>query len=282
MTSPGRLIEWIGERGGIAHTRDARAAGFTDHMSRRAVALGAVRRARRSWLIGEGAHPDAIAAVEAGGRLTCLSEARRRGLWVPHVGERLHVWVPPTFSPPRREEVRYHSGRAPHPVSATAWHDAPVNVLAHVAVCVPREEALAIWESALRRRLVDGAHLSRVAWTSPRTRTLAELASLLSDSGLESILFDRLRPFGLPVQRQVWIEGHPVDGLVGEMLVLQADGFEHHRNAADRRRDIAHDARLTLLGYTVLRFDYVQILFGWADVERTILLAVAQGRHLRK
>ena len=48
-------------------------------------------------------------------------------------------------------------------------------------------------------------------------------------------------------------------GLGTRIYYVQIDGFEHHRTAKDRRRDIAHDARLTLLGYTVLRFDYVQI-----------------------
>ena len=62
-------------------------------------------------------------------------------------------------------------------------------------------------------------------------------------------------------------------------LIVQVDGFRYHREARERRRDIAHDARLVLLGYTVLRFDYAQVLFGWAEVEHAILLAVAQGLH---
>ena len=34
------------------------------------------------------------------------------------------------------------------------------------------------------------------------------------------------------------------------------------------------------MGYTVLRFDYVQIMFEWPFVEGTILAAMAQGLHL--
>lgn len=110
-------------------------------------------------------------------------------------------------------------------------------------------------------------------------RFAASHASLLSDSGLETYLVDRLRPFGVDLRQQVWIEGHRVDLLIGQRLVVQIDGYEHHRRAKDRRRDIAHDARLRLLGYTVLRFDYQQVVFEWPDVERTILMAVAQGLH---
>ncbi|MFJ6654036.1 DUF559 domain-containing protein [Microbacterium sp. NPDC091313] len=65
------------------------------------------------------------------------------------------------------------------------------------------------------------------------------------------------------------------------MLAIQIDGFAHHR-AADRRRDIAADARLALLGYTVLRFDYRQILFEPDAVRATVVAAMAQGLHLRR
>lgn len=281
MAAPDRLIELVARAGGVAHTREAEAAGFRSDVVRRAVATGALRCVRRSWLIGSSADPDAVAAVGAGGRLACRSEARRLGLWIPPGDERLHISVAPTYSPARVAGIRYHSSAAPQPVARTAWHEPPINVLAHIAVCAPREDALAVWESAIRKRLVPAA-LARITWSSPRARFLAETASLLSDSGLETILFSRLQPFHLPVRQQVRIEGHNVDGLIGEALVVQTDGFAHHRRPEDRRRDIAHDARLALRGYTVLRFDYAQILFGWPEVERTILLAVAQGLHHRR
>jgi very-short-patch-repair endonuclease len=44
--------------------------------------------------------------------------------------------------------------------------------------------------------------------------------------------------------------------------------------------NIRADARLVLLGYTVLRFDYQQIMFDWPHVESSIMGAVAQGLHL--
>ena len=62
--------------------------------------------------------------------------------------------------------------------------------------------------------------------------------------------------------------------------MLQTDGFSFHSTAEQRRMDIAHDRRLALLGYTVLRYDYRQILFDWPRVEAEILHAMAQGLHL--
>ena len=61
--------------------------------------------------------------------------------------------------------------------------------------------------------------------------------------------------------------------------MVQLDGFAHHRGA-DRRRDLRADARLVLRGYTVLRFDFVQVLFHPDEVVATIALAMAQGLHL--
>jgi very-short-patch-repair endonuclease len=34
------------------------------------------------------------------------------------------------------------------------------------------------------------------------------------------------------------------------------------------------------LGYTVLRFDYYQVMYDWDLVESTIVAAMAQGLHL--
>ena len=82
------------------------------------------------------------------------------------------------------------------------------------------------------------------------------------------------------MRQQVVVDEYPVDLLVGDTLIVQVDGT-HHLEQRQRRRDIRADGRLVLRGYTVLRFDYQQILFDWPYVERTILAAVAQGLHRR-
>lgn len=75
------------------------------------------------------------------------------------------------------------------------------------------------------------------------------------------------------------LDGRRVDFLIGERLVVQLDGFAHHSTAHERRRDIEADARLALFGFTVLRFDWKQVIHEWSSVERTVLTAVAQGLH---
>ncbi|MFC6356989.1 DUF559 domain-containing protein [Luethyella okanaganae] len=81
------------------------------------------------------------------------------------------------------------------------------------------------------------------------------------------------------MRQQVVIDGHRVDGLIGDRLVLQIDGFDYHSEPAQRRRDLRDDRRLVLRGYTVFRYDYKQILFEWKTVEAEVLGAIAQGLH---
>ncbi|GAA3899517.1 DUF559 domain-containing protein [Microbacterium invictum] len=269
---------WLAARGGVAHTQPLRAAGFTTHGIRSALAAGAVRWVRRSWLATPDADPELRRAAQAGGRVTCLTGAQRLNLWTPS-HEHLHLALPPTASGIDSAGLRLHWSRGPMPVGASEVADPVINVLFHAARCVAVIDALSVWESAIRQGRVSAQVLERVAWRSTRARMLAKVASDLSDSGLETRFAHLMRSIGVSVRQQVWIDGHPVDALVGETLVVQLDGFAHHQ-AADRRRDLRADARLVLLGYTVLRFDYYQVLFCADEVLTTVATAMAQGLHL--
>lgn len=194
----------------------------------------------------------------------------------------VHVAVASTASRIPTDGLHVHWGSGPSPVGRNANEDPILNVLFHVAHCLPKSDALAVWESAIRRGEADPDVLARVAWRSTQASELADSASSLSDSGLETRFVDGMRTAGVVVRQQVWIDGHPVDGLVGTSLVVQIDGFAHHGTAADRRRDIAADARLTVRGYVVLRFDYRQILFDWDRVVDTVVTAMSQGAHRRR
>jgi very-short-patch-repair endonuclease len=269
------LIEWMARRGDIAHSAEVRAAGFSRQIMADAVAQGLLRRVRRSWLVGPAADELLVRAVAAGGRLSCVSAAARRGLWVP-THSALHIAVKPTASRVPREGIVAHWSIGPAPVGRYAVEDHLLNALLLSAECLHRDLALTVWESAVRRGLVQTDVLARVDWRSLRARAVAEACSALSDSGLESIFFARVLTLGVSIRQQVWIDGHPVDFLIGERLVVQLDGFEHHSSPAARRRDTDADARLVLLGYTVLRFDYQQVMFEWERVEAVLVTAMAQ------
>lgn len=271
-------MEWMADRHGIAHTSDARAAGFSGYDIAALVETSDLRRVRRSWLVTAECDARRVAAASVGGRVTCLSAAALLGMWVPAHAE-THVAVPGTSSRLDPGGIRLHWSTGPAPVGRNDNSDALLNVLFHVASCVTQQDALAVWESAVRTKAADIGVLKRVAWRSAAARALADLASSLSHSGLETRFVLGMRRAGVTVRQQVWLDGHPVDGLIGRSLVIQLDGFAHHSSPADRRRDLEADARLVARGYVVLRFDYQHVMFGWDHVLDTVLTAIAQRAH---
>lgn len=283
------LTSWLRGRHGVAHTSDARAAGFSRYEIAAAVAEDGLVRIRRSWLVTPECDARRMTAASHSGRVTCVSAAAQRGLWMPPrengadaPAEPTHVAVAGTSSRHQVDGVILHWATGPAPVGRNMTEEPILNVLFHVAHCLPRADALAVWESAIKKKLTDPAVLRGVAWRRAEAAALAELVSSLSDSGLETRFVDGMRAAGVTVEQQVWIDGHPVDGLIGDSLAVQIDGFAHHSSAADRRRDLAADTRLINRGYVVLQFDYQQILFDWDQVLDTLLTAIAQGAHRRR
>jgi very-short-patch-repair endonuclease len=57
------------------------------------------------------------------------------------------------------------------------------------------------------------------------------------------------------------VAGLEVDFLfAAEGLVVETDGYRHHRTREAFERDRARDARLTVAGYRVVRFTYRQLV----------------------
>lgn len=254
------------------------ARGWSRHAIGSAIAAGRLVRVRKGWVAVPDADPALVAAARSGVVLTCVTQASRLGLWVLHDGMP-HVAAPPHSGAVRVTRAHVHWAKPAVPRHPDALEDPIENVLVVAATCQPHERALAIWESALNRSLVDVEALRRLS-LPPAARTLLEQAGPWSDSGLESFVPPRLKWMRLPVRPQIWIAGHPVDFLIGERLVLQIDGGTHV--GAQRERDIEHDARLALMGYHVIRVGYSQVVHRWHEVQDTIMRAVAQGLHLAR
>lgn len=274
------LVGWLAERAGIAHRDDLARAGFTPRVIADEVAAGRARRVRRVWIALPHGDAELTRAAGLGGRVACLSVARRRGWWIPeNVDTRPHLH----FRPHGRAEAFdgvSHWTKPVSPVPPTSLLESVEDALAHIASCVDPETALVVWESAIRTERLSLDALRRVRWTSRAAAACADEADGLSDSGLETIAIVRLSRWGVPIRQQVFLAGHPVDLLIGERLVVQLDGFAHHSSSKDRTRDLRHDAELRLRGFTVLRFSYAQVVHDWPAVERTIGRAIAAGDHL--
>lgn len=277
------LHDWLSARHGIAHRDEVLRAGFTVAVLRAVVRAGHARMIRRAWVALAGARADLVTAAEAGGRVSCVSLARARGWWMPDdVDPNLHLHLIPGSGSARMPDdwpgvLHWTKPIVPSGRELTATVE---DALAQIAICLPFDTALVLWESAARKESLAAEALRGVRWTSRAARELAQAVTGLSDSGLETLVIMPLRRWGLHVRQQIVLAGRPVDVLVGDRLVLQIDGYEHHSSSAQRAKDIAHDAELRLRGYTVFRFSYGQVVHEWPAVERRIRRALAAGLHL--
>lgn len=255
-------------------------AGFPISAIRSAIRRGAVRRIRSRWISLPDAPSDLQTAAEAAGTLTCISLARRRGWWVPpDAGNDLHVRLAPHATSPA-VPVHAHWGEPLAPARPRSLEASVADALADAARCFPLDHAVAIWESAVRAEHISLESLRAIRWHSTVARRCSERVRSDTGSSLETIFHVRLSAWGVRLRFQVTLAGHDVDFLIGTHLIVQVDGWNFHSTSADRTRDIAHDAELRLRGYTVLRFSYRQVMYGWEQVERVIADAISRGLHL--
>lgn len=137
-------------------------------------------------------------------------------------------------------------------------------------------------ESALHLGMLTSAGRAWLRRTcGAGARAAIDLAGQDSESGLESLLRWRLRDAGITMRAQVEITGvGRVDFLLGDRLILEADGAEHHAAAGARHRDLLRDANAAAWGYVTLRFDYAMIVHDWPTVRAAVDGILAAGIHL--
>lgn len=264
--------------------RQLRAGGLSRSEIRRCVDAGSLLHLRRGVYSSPDACACVVAAAERGGAIACVTAARHLGLWV--LGEDdLHVWLNDDghLRPLQDVDVactpHWDTGRP------TAFTPPPVpRTLKQILACRGVEEFFVALESARRLGLI---HPDGLRWLCAATNSIGREAVRLSrddaDSGLESLLRWRLRSHNLPVRTQVRIAGvGVVDILIGDRLIVEADGRENHEGASLRHKDLVRDASAAAWGYTTLRFDYALIVHDWDLVEAAILAAVREGRHMSR
>lgn len=262
---------------GVMRTSQLIKLGLSPHAIAAAVQAGSLIRPRRGWIALPQTDPLVIFAVQRGAVLTCLSQAKRLGLWVLEASTP-HLAAPHRHSKPITTNCVIHWEKPLRPRVLGQVSDSIENVLGHVASCQPYESALTIWDSALNKRLIDKPLLEQLP-LGKRARELLAASDPQAGSGLESLVRTRLRFLRIRIIAQAWIFGHLVDFLFGERLILQIDGAHHV--GFQRSADIRHDAELRLRGFTVIRVGYDQVVNDWPGVQELVMRAVAQGLHLR-
>ena len=269
--------------------RELRTAGMSRANLAAQLDSGRLIRLRRGVYAWDGACVEARAAAAHGGAMGCVSAARHCGIWTLHGREKVHVWM-------GGHGHRRHDGVAADPpceciehwdVGARGGIDAfgipsIPRILRQILACYGVEAFFVSLESALRqKRLTSEGMMWLRAHTNDAARVAIALARSDADSGLESLLRWRLRWRGLRIRTQTRIPAvGVVDILIGDRLLIEADGVDNHDAAPLRHKDLVRDANAAAWGYVTLRFDYALIVHDWDLVERAILGQVAAGRHL--
>lgn len=269
---------------GFATRAGLRRSGLSDHRIRAELAAGRLVAFGRDLVARPTAPAVLRRAVAMRCRVGCVTAAKAMGMWVLDA-DAFHV-----IARTRGTHVA-HDGRLPG--ATVHWSPSPLepdgdrlaiesgrNALAHIADCQPVDAAVATFDSAVRSGFISVEELRRLAAIrGGRFAEVVALCSARSDSGLESLTRVRLVWVGIACREQVVIDGHPVDLLIGDRLIIQLDGGQH----ADRvqlARDRRQDRRLRRMGYTVLRFGYADVVFNWDRTWAEIRAHLAQRAHL--
>lgn len=243
-------------------------------------------RARQGHYVSPSLSAEEIRAVRVGGRLTGLSAARHHGIWTPErprfqVRTGGHARALRTPDDPHRR-LRPGSNLARWRVAVPLGTRTVVGVMDCLDDVIRTESprvAFACTESALHLGLLSLRELERLRRGAPvNARRVLGWCGRASESGTESLLSFDLRHAGIRFMQQVEIDSvGRVDFLVGTRLVIEVDSVAHHSSPETYERDRMRDARLSRLGYRVLRFSYRQLVSDPSLVMDAIVAALARG-----
>ena len=216
-----------------------------------------------------------MAAILAGGPTAVLSHRSAADLWdLRRCRTRIEITVPRGKTGPA--SVQVHQSRRLCGRDVTVRDGIPVTTvertLLDLAAVLPIRDLAKTIDRAERLELFDLASVEEILGRSQGVRGAAALQRAIAAwsprhtwSELEDLHFELVSSAGLDLpQLNVPVEGerytHVVDAYWPDRkLVVQLDGFVHHRTRRDRERDAGIDADLELAGNRVVRLT-------WGDV----------------
>lgn len=278
------------ERGGVARGCELRAAGLSRRRLSAAVAKGDVRRLAPD-VFGLRAPCDReelrTALAVLGGVASHEDAAIAWGLDLVEPGGGVHVAVPRDHARRAHPGVTVHRTRLrPDEITQVGgiWVTGLVRTLFDLARSLPVDQAVAVVDSALRKRrvtveaLVGALRALPPGRGRPRISRVLALVDPLSGSVLESLFRVLVVLAGLaPPESQLHIRSR--GRLIGRVdfawqearLVVETDGFAFHADRRAYRADRRRGNALVLAGWRVLRF-------SWEDVVHRPDVVVAQVR----
>ncbi|MCU6479881.1 endonuclease domain-containing protein [Arthrobacter sp. A2-55] len=254
--------------GTVARRKDLTAVGITSWQISRALSDGRIQLVAPGYYGLPRANAiDVMLAKLKGGR-SCLSEAKRRGLWVIEEPERVHIAV--------------HHG---HPVPGCVVHrirgrQSLMDVLHQCVKCGSELEALCVLESAIVLKRCTFAQLRRsfAGRQDAAGRAIISMIDPQSQSIVETIARYLIRQAGFNVQSQFFVKGvGHLDLLVDGVLAVETDGETYHNTGDGWTEDLRRDNLLVLNGLWCLRIparmvlDNPETMLKWVQQALTII-----------
>jgi very-short-patch-repair endonuclease len=248
----------LAEVGGYARWPALAARGVPRSMLLKACRTGAVQRPVRGlFALPTVADEAGLLAAMARGQLSCAHAAAAHGLDVFRLPADVHVRIPERSQRVvRLPRVLLHRRGQRAESQLTDLGTTLVDCLG----CLPIDEAVATWDSALR---TGRMHYSELRALAQRSGALARTALALVDPGSQSVLESVARVVLAQenvgeLASQVFVPNVGwVDLVIDHWLVLELDGWAAHQ--ATFREDRRRDAELARLGFVVLRFTFADI-----------------------
>jgi very-short-patch-repair endonuclease len=256
-------------------TRQLRSRGLRRADIRRALARGELNRLRRGWYCTPAATPDLVTAARAGGRLTCLAALRSHGAWTLE-SSGAHVRVADGIAVIHQPGVRIHWTAA----RVGPGIDSIDEALATAVACVDFRALVVAADSLVNRGLLTPIRLQAVLGVTPRGRRVLAVHDPRAESGIETLVRLALRRHRVRARSQVAIPGvGRVDFLVGDRLVIEADGYDWHGGRLEFERDRERDRELVRRGYIVIRATYHQVMTDLDAVISAALEVIRRREH---
>ena len=273
------------QHGHLIRSTRLRHLGHSRHSLDSARRDGLILRPVRPWVATRAASREAVIAVLHRGVLTSSTALRSYGIW-SGTDERIHVLLHPhtdptparfagnlaQFRPTNPDSVGVvRHWRAPSFVMAQGpeWRTSIVDALADFAVANHPHQAVAAIDNSLYVGQLRPTDLRLLLRRLPaRLHHTAALIDGRAESGPETLARCRIQEMGCRFEIQVTIGKHRVDILIDGWLVVEIDSEEWH--GKDRLSDSRRTNWLVGIGYSVLRFDYHEVMDEWPSCERAI------------
>jgi hypothetical protein len=296
------IVAFARTRHGVVTTSELGAFGLSPAAVARRAADGRLFRQHRGvYSVGRpdltvaGRRMAAVLACGPDAVLSHRSSAAQHGLLTDE-RQRPDVTIPGPRARPR-PGVRVHSSTTLTAPDITTVDDIPCTSVARTLVDVGEREPARLVERAIDQAEVLGVFDLRaiseaLERAGPRRGPgvlkgiLAELGQpTLTDRELEELMLELIRAAGLPQPAvNAWITGdgwaYKADFLWRvERLVVETDSRAFHSSRRAFEHDRLRDQRLTLAGYTVVRFTWRQLLREPHRVQTVVRDLLARLAH---